>query len=176
MVPLMVTLFISAMVVANLAIAHFGAWATPFVAFVLVGFSLVSRDLLHDSWQRRRNFTWRMGSMIVVAGALAWAINPAAGRVAVASAVALVTSGIAETVTFTRLVDRPWMIRSNGSNVPGSVVDTVAFFAVAFGLSWALVPVMLTQIATKIGGGVVWSLVLRWTVHPDRRRARTAAV
>ena len=172
MTALIAALFVAVMVAANLLIAALGPWATPFVAFVFVGLSMVSRDYLHDGWRHRGGFVVRMGGIIVLAGVLAWAINPAAGRVAVASAAALVVSAAAETLVFDRLYDRPWLVRSNGSNLPGALVDSVVFIGVAFGLSWAVVGVMAAQTAAKLAGGVVWSLVARSTINPDRRRAQ----
>ena len=162
--------FVSVMVAANLTVAHLGPWASPVIAFFFVGVSMVSRDVLHDSWHGRSDFVLRMGAMIGAAGLLAWAINPAAGRIAIASALALVASAAVETATFSRLIHRPWMVRSNGSNLPGSIVDTVVFTTVAFGVGWPIVAVMLAQGGMKVAGGFVWSLSL----NPWRGRVAPA--
>ena len=167
---LAVTTFITVMVAANLTVAHLGPWASPVIAFFFVGVSMVARDVLHDSWHGRTHFVARMGAMTGLAGVLAWAINPAAGRIAVASALALVASAVVETVTFSRLIHRPWMVRSNGSNLPGSIVDTVVFTTVAFGVGWPIVAVMVAQGGMKVAGGFVWSLSL----NPWRGRVAPA--
>jgi len=166
--------FVTAMVVANLSAAYFGPWASPVNSFFLVGISMVSRDYLHDAWHLRGNFITRMGSMIALAGIVAVIFNPSAGRIAIASATALVVSALAETVVFHRLRNRVWLLRSNGSNVPGALIDTIVFTSVAFGVSWEIVAVMLTQGTVKIVGGALWSVLFKHTINPDARRAAAA--
>jgi queuosine precursor transporter len=157
---LAVILFIAAMAVANLLVAWFGPWISPINAFVFVGLSMVTRDIVHDAWWESGRFVPRMGAMIATAGLIAWAVDASAGRIAVASATALVGSAAVETATFQGLIRRTWLVRSNGSNVPGAAVDTVVFVTVAFGLSWELAAVMALQFTAKVAGGAVWSVVL----------------
>ena len=158
----MIVLFVASMAAANLLVAWLGPWFSPVNAFFLVGLSMVARDRLHDRW--RELGTWhfygRMMGVISVAGFAAWVVNPAAGRIAVASATALVASALAETLVFDRLADRPWLVRSNGSNLPGSLVDTVVFTSVAFGISSTTLAVMVVQAGTKLAGGALFSLLL----------------
>lgn len=177
-----VVLFITVMAVANLVIATFGPWLLPVTAFVSVGISMVARDYLHDVWSGQPGGFWlRMFSMVVAAGALAWLVDANAGLVAIASALALTGSAIVDTAAFAWLIRSRWLIRSNGSNIFGSLADSIIFPLVAFGVAgvggWqAFILLVLAQSATKAAGGLFWSLVIRWTLNPDKRRAQRAAM
>lgn len=175
---LVVALFITVMGGANLLIAAFGPWLLPVTAFVSVGMVLVSRDYLHDTWRTRGGAFWpRMLAMIAAAALLAFLVDPTSGRVGLASIAALISSTVTETVAFQTLFTRPWMIRSNGSNIVGALVDSTVFPLVAFGLGGVdgLLLLILTQTATKTLGGLFWSSLFRVTLKPDERRARQAA-
>ena len=175
MTKLTVAIFITVMATANLLVAQLGPWITPFNAFVLVGLSMVSRDVLHQKWHDDATFYPKMFGMIAAAGLAAWAVNPAAGRIAIASATALTVSALAETATFQRLINRRWMVRSNGSNLPGAIVDTVVFTTVAFGFAWGLLAVMAAQAGMKIAGGLFWSALLNPRMSRQADPERTAA-
>lgn len=173
----LVTAFVLAMAGANLAIALIGPWLLPVTAFVSVGIVLVSRDYLHDVWLDRwgGGFWPRMLAMIVAAAVIAFAVDQSAARVAVASVAALTGSALVETAVFQMVVKRGWMTRSNTSNLAGAFADSFIFPIVAFGfgMGWrALVLLVLSQAAAKIAGGLFWSAVARFTLNPDRRRAR----
>lgn len=149
--------YLSAIVVANLLAATYGPAVTVPVAFVFVGFDLVARDRLHDRWTSHR---WpKMLALIAVGGALSFLVNGAAGPIAVASTVAFAAASLADTLVYAALEDRGWMTRANGSNVAASAVDSILFPTLAFG---AFLPiVVLGQFVAKVGGGALWSLVLR---------------
>ena len=57
------------------------------------------------------------------------------------------------------LIRKPWLIKSNGSNLASSAVDSLAFPLIAFG---AFMPmVVLGQFAAKVFGGAIWAWMLR---------------
>jgi queuosine precursor transporter len=147
--------YILVLVGANLLVAHFGPMITPLLGFMLIGFDLSLRDWLH-----LRISAWQMAGLIGVAGLLTYALNPAAGMIAVASSVAFTTAAVADWATFSRLTGS-WMRRANGSNVVGAAVDSLLFPAIAFGLSPAIVPIIAGQFAAKTLGGAMWAYLLR---------------
>lgn len=156
-------IFVAAIAAANLLVAHFGPWFSPVNAFVLIGLDLSLRDWLHDRW---RHQLWRMGALIAVAGALSFLLNPASGRIAVASTAAFVLAGTADALAYHRLIDLSWMKRANGSNAVGAVVDSVVFPLIAFGLFPGLLGVMALQWAAKTAGGAIWAAALNpWRTH-----------
>lgn len=148
-------IWLAALVAANLLITALGAAAAPFVAFVLIGLDLTLRDRLHDAWQGRQ-LPLRMGLLIGAGAGLSWAINPAAGWVGVASAVAFAAAAGVDGLVYAGLRDRPWTVRANVSNVAGAIVDSVLFL----GLIGAMGPLVLVQIAAKVAGGAVWAALL----------------
>lgn len=151
-------IFISALVAANLLVAYFGPWFSIFNSFLLIGLDLSIRDKLHDSW-KNKHLPIKMGGLILVASVVSYLLNPATGMIAIASFVAFTLSMIADSLAYHYLANKPWFVRSNGSNLVGAGVDSIAFPTIAFG---GLMPeIVALQFVSKVGGGFVWSLLLR---------------
>lgn len=149
MLYLAIAIYAAAMTVANLTIAAFGPWVSPINAFVLIGLDLALRDWLHV-----RLNAWQMGTLIAATGALTFALNPAAGAIAVASSVAFTAAALVDWGVFARLRGS-WTLRANGSNIAGAAVDSLVFPTLAFGV---LMPhIVLLQFAAKVAGGAVWT-------------------
>jgi uncharacterized PurR-regulated membrane protein YhhQ (DUF165 family) len=151
MIATAVLVYAAAMILANLSVATFGPSVTPVNAFVLIGLDLTMRDWLHV-----RIKPWQMAALIAITGGLTYALNPAAGKIAVASACAFSAAALVDWATFTRLRGS-WMYRANGSNVAGAAVDSLIFPTLAFG---ALMPqIVLAQFMAKIAGGAIWTWI-----------------
>lgn len=147
-----ILIYASAMILANLSIATFGPAISPVNAFVLIGLDLALRDWLHV----RLKF-WQMLALILVSGALSYALNPAAGQIAVASAVAFCAAAVVDWATFAKLRGS-WIYRANGSNVAGAAVDSLVFPTIAFGV---LMPqIVLAQFVAKVVGGAIWAYII----------------
>lgn len=155
---MLIVMYLGAIVAANLTVAWLGPWVTPLTAFAFIGLDLVARDGLHDRWAGP-GLWWRMLGLIAAGSALSWALSGAAGRIALASLVAFAGAGVVDAVGYHLLRRRARLVRMNGSNVPAAFVDSLLFPSLAFG-AW-LPLVVLGQFAAKVGGGFVWSLVLR---------------
>jgi queuosine precursor transporter len=156
---MLIAAYIAAMVTANLLVWWLGPWSSPFIAFVLIGLDLTLRDVMHDRLNR-----WQMLAVVLTGGALTWLLNPSAANIAIASATAFSVSALADWTAYTLLRNRPWLVRSNGSNVVGSAVDSVIFPLMAFGtgMGWPkLLSIIATQFACKVGGGAVWAWLIR---------------
>ncbi len=151
MIATAVLVYATAMILANLSVATFGPSVTPVNAFVLIGLDLTMRDWLHV-----RIKPWQMAALIALTGLLTYALNPAAGKIAVASACAFSAAALVDWATFTRLRGS-WVYRANGSNVAGAAVDSLIFPTLAFG---ALMPqIVLAQFLAKIAGGAIWTWI-----------------
>lgn len=149
--------YLSAMVLANLSVATFGPAISPLNAFLLIGLDLSLRDHLHDRWQR--NHLWpRMFALIAAAGLISWMLNPASGRIAVASVVAFTAAGLIDALVYHLLRRKPYLARANGSNVVAAGVDSLLFPTIAFGSF--LPAIVLLQFVAKVAGGFIWSLLL----------------
>lgn len=152
-----ITIYAAAMTLANLSVAAFGPWVSPINAFVLIGLDLALRDWLHV-----RLKVWQMGALIASTGALTFVLNPAAGQIAVASAVAFTAAALVDWSAFARLRGS-WLFRANGSNVAGAAVDSLVFPTLAFG---ALMPhIVALQFVAKVAGGALWAWALRGVRH-----------
>jgi len=141
-----------AMVAANLLVATFGPAISPINAFLLIGLDLTLRDWLHV-----RLKTWQMGGLILGTGALTYLLNPAAGMIAVASAVSFLVATLVDWAVFVKTTGS-WIKRANVSNTAGAAVDSLLFPTIAFG---ALMPeIVALQFVAKVSGGAIWSYVL----------------
>lgn len=149
-------LYLSAIVLANLSVAHFGPSSTVFNAFAFIGLTLSARDRLHDAWGHRvgRN----MFLLIVVGGLISYAFNAGAGRIALASVAAFALSETLDAVLYHAARRWPYLARSNFSNLFGAGVDSVVFPILAFG-GFPLA-IIFGQFVAKVLGGFMWSLVL----------------
>lgn len=151
--PLAVLAYAAAMLLANLSAAHFGPAITPVNALLLIGLDLALRDWLH---MRLRPL--QMLLLIVATGAMTYLMNPAAQQIAVASAVAFTAAATVDWMIFSALQNRPWLHRSNLSNVGAAAVDSVLFPLIAWG---AFMPaVSAGQFVAKVVGGGLWALLL----------------
>lgn len=147
-----IAIYGSAMILANLLVAAFGPAISPINAFVLIGLDLALRDWLHI-----RLKTWQMLALILATGILTYFLNPAAGKIAIASACAFTAAAVVDWVTFFKL-NGSWLFRANGSNIAGAAIDSLLFPTLAFG---ALMPhIVVMQFIAKVAGGSLWAYIL----------------
>lgn len=147
-----IVIYAAVLVGANLLVATFGPAVTPINAFLFIGLDLALRDWLHT----RLKF-WQMGLLIAATGVATFVLNPAAGQIAIASAVAFAASALVDWLVFS-VAPGSWTKRANISNVAGAAVDSLLFPTIAFG---AIMPeIVAGQFAAKILGGAlfVWLL------------------
>lgn len=163
---LAISVYALAMTAANLSVAAFGPAISPLNAFLFIGLDLVLRDWLHV-----RLKLWQMGTLIASTGLLTYLLNPASGKIAIASAVAFTTAAIVDWFVFARLKGS-WVKRANGSNVVGAAVDSIIFPTLAFDV---LMPhIILFQFAAKVFGGFLWSLILKNNLGESNEQTRPA--
>ncbi len=147
-------IYIAAICAANFSVHTFGPVVTPLNAFLFIGLDFVIRDKLHD-----RIGIQKMMVLIVIAGAISFAMNPATDMIAIASVVAFALAAVTDAGAYQCLIRKPWLVKSNVSNVTSSAVDSIVFPLIAFG---AFMPwIVLGQFAAKVFGGAVWSWLLR---------------
>lgn len=155
MMILAIAMYVASMLLANLTVAQFGPVVTPINAFLLIGLDLALRDWLHV-----RLKPWQMGALIAGTSALTYAMNPAAGQIALASAVSFAVAALADWLVFVRMPGS-WFRRSVSSNVAGAAVDSLLFPTLAFGA--LLPPIVVAQFVAKVIGGAVWAWLLSRT-------------
>jgi uncharacterized PurR-regulated membrane protein YhhQ (DUF165 family) len=105
-----------------------------------------------------------MGGLIIGTGLITYALNPASGMIAVASAVSFLAASIVDWSIFVKTTGT-WIKRANISNIAGSAVDSLLFPTIAFG---ALMPeIVAFQFIAKVCGGAVWSYILEKKFNHD---------
>jgi queuosine precursor transporter len=145
-----ILIYAIALTLANLSITHFGPASIPVNAFFLIGLDLALRN-----WIALKINARQMLSLIAVAAAMSWALNPESGRIAAASFGAFSLSALVDWATF-RTVRGAWLRRCLGGVTAGAAVDSLAFPLLA-GFSLAYAPGLF---AAKVAGGALWAWML----------------
>jgi len=153
----LIGVYLVAIIIANLLVAHFGTNAVLPIGFFLIGLDLTTRDSLHEMW--RKHLWLKMALLICVGSTLSWLLNKDAGQVALASFVAFLSAGIVDTLSYHILRKRTFLIKVNGSNIFSSFADSSIFLTIAFGSFMPLL--ILAQFGVKVCGGFMWSLLLK---------------
>jgi hypothetical protein len=154
----LVSLYVGALVAANLTVAHFGPIVSPIIGFLFIGLDLSLRDSLHDRWVGN-GLAWKMLGMFAVAGGLSYVLNPASAQIAIASVVAFLCAAVVDTFAYGWLRSKGFLVRANGSNAAGALVDSIVFPTLAFGV--VMPEIMALQFLAKTSGGFLWSLALQ---------------
>lgn len=154
----LIALYLAAIVAANLLVVTLGPQIAVLNAFLFIGLDLTTRDALHEAW-RGPGLAWKMAVIIAAGSILSYALNRDAGQIALASFVAFGASASLDAATYALLGDRAYLIKVNGSNIVGALVDSIIFPALAFGLPLAW-PIVAGLFVAKVIGGAVWSIVL----------------
>lgn len=146
-------IYIAAITLANLSVAHFGPSVTPINAFIFIGLDLALRNYLAITYPPRK-----MLGLIAVAGGASYLLNPASGMIAVASMIAFTTAALVDWLTF-RTVVGAWFKRCMAGVSAGALVDSIVFPTLAFGV---LMPeIVAMQFTAKVVGGAVWAYVMQ---------------
>ena len=153
-----VTMYLVAIVLANLTVAAFGPRMVIVNAFLFIGLDITARDRLHEAWHRNR-LVLKMALLVVTGSLLSWAINKDARQIAMASAVAFGLAAITDTIVYSLLYSKEWFTKVNGSNIASAIVDSIVFPTLAFGGFMPLIT--LGQAVAKIAGGGLWALILK---------------
>jgi len=160
MIYLLIGLYLSAIVLANLSIVVIGPQMAIWNAFILISLDLTARDTLHEHWRGRQLWP-KMLTLIATGSILSWWLNADAGRVALASFSAFGSAGLSDAAMYQVLGERSRLVKMNGSNVVSAALDTVVFVLVA-GLPLWIIP---AQYLAKIVGGLFWSMALEGIRH-----------
>lgn len=154
---LVITSYLSAIVLANYLITVFGQAALPWVAFSLIPFDLIARDLMQDRWQGERVFR-KMVWLIFAGAVISWTTGTGSLKINIASLSAFIIAGAIDALTYQWMIRRGRVFRINAATLTAAITDSIIFVTIAFSaINWRLV---CLQIAMKLAGGLVWSLLL----------------
>ena len=99
-----------------------------------------------------------MLALICGGSAITIALNWNALDIALASATAFLLAGVGDALVYSKLKGESFLIRSNGSNIAGSAIDSIVFPTMAFGIF--MPEIIVAQFCAKLAGGGIWSWVL----------------
>ena len=154
---MIVLAYLVAIVLANLSVVYFGKWITVFNAFLFIGLTLTTRDSLHEAWKNDK-LALKMGLLILSGSLLSYLLNRDSARIAIASFVAFVLTGLVDTLVYQLAINKKRIVKINLSNVFSAGVDSVAFPTIAFG---EFLPLIIAgQFIAKTVGGFLWSIIL----------------
>lgn len=159
--------YFSAIVFANLSIAYFGVWVSPINSFLFIGLDLSLRDYLHQKWKGKHLFRKMLG-LIIGAGMVSYLLNPASSQIAIASVIAFTASGFVNTIFYQLFIKKPFLQKSNFSNIPAAATDSFLFPLIAFGSFMPIIVIL--QFFTKVCGGLIWSLLLNKLINKSKRQ------
>lgn len=163
---ILILIYLSTAVGANLTLAAVGPWAMPIIALLFIGLDMTLRDLLHARWEK--NYLWSRMLLLILGGSiLSWLINPSSERICLASGMAFISSGIVDALIYSLLPRRKWFLRANGSNLGSSAIDSLTFSLLAFdSIKW--IPCSLSFLAKVIGGLLVSILAVKVAYYVNR--------
>lgn len=155
---LLIGMYLTAIIAANLSVAAFGPAISIANAFVFIALDLTSRDRLHEAWHHN-GLVWKMAALIATGSAFSYLLNRGAGPIALASFVAFAASATLDTLVYSILGTKSYALKVNGSNIVSAAADSLLFPLLAFGLP-LLWPIVIGQFAAKVIGGALWAWVL----------------
>lgn len=154
----LVSVYLFAIVLANITVAYFGPAFSIINAFILIGLDLTTRDMLHELW--KNNKLWlKMFGLILLGGIISFILNRNTLNIAIASCIAFAAAGTIDAISYQILHKKNYLVKVNGSNVFSGLADSIIFPTLAFGVFMPLI--ILGQFAAKVFGGFLWSLALK---------------
>lgn len=159
--------FVVAIVLANYVTTRYGfigvgVGLTATAGTYFAGLALGLRDVLHETLGR-----WGVVVVILVGAVVSFAVADA--RIALASAVAVLLSELADMAVYSPLRKRAWAAAVLLSNTVGAFVDTVVFLWIAGFFAWSAV-------SGQMVGKVVWATLIPLGLIYAVRSARTRTV
>lgn len=192
--PPFIAAYLVAIVLANLAVtlapAEWRAAVVTLNSLLLIALDLTAGDRLHEAWRwremdirvtRPQFAIWvtlsgtialplRFGLLIAAGSLLSYALNGAAGPVALVSCVAFALSATSDRLIYGALYRYGWYARVNGSNIVSALADSTTFLGglALFGLlPWSSVPILVAaQWMAKVAGGAFWSVMFKRRLAP----------
>ena len=163
----MVTLYLCAVVLANVTVYVFGPAAAVVNAFLFIGLDLTTRDALHERWDGRGLWP-KMGALVLTGSVVSVLLCPGSEMVAVASGISFGVAGAVDAIVYTLAHDKPWFRRVMWSNTASAITDSLIFPTLAFGvfMPW----VSLCQAIAKLTGGTLWAYILVWWRQNESKR------
>jgi queuosine precursor transporter len=154
---LLISLYLSSVVAANLLTAWLGPGISILNAFLFIGLDITTRDKLHEKWHGN-HLTLKMLLLILSGSIISVLLNRNSMRIAIASTAAFTVAALVDFIVYSKLFHRSKFVKINSSNLFSSAADSIIFPLIAFG--WPLLwLISLGQFIAKVFGGFIWMYV-----------------
>jgi len=154
---LVIFLYLSSIVCANLLVKYLGAYGLWFSSFFLIPFDFVTRCLLHEKWNGLK-LILRLFAITSIACGLTYALNVDAKLIAFASISGFTSAQLVAGIFYQFSKKKSWFFKVNMSDLVAIIADSIVFQIVAFGHEdWT---VTSGQVAIKFTGGLLWYYIL----------------
>lgn len=154
---ILITLYLTALVAANLIVKHFGASGLWFASAFLIPFDYFTRCILHETLKGFK-LVMVLILLTLVSSFITVVINYEAMEIALASVAGITSVQIVAGLIYQAFKQRSYLFKVNVSDAVAATVDSLVFQFIAFGVfDWTIT---VGQIAIKIIGGLFWYFVI----------------
>lgn len=157
MQALKISVYLCAFILSNFLVLKLGSVGLIFTALFLIPFDFVMRCIFHETWKGFELIT-KMILLVIAAGFITYLINYETKQIAFASIIGFTGAQITAGMFYQLAIKKSYLIKVNGSDAVGILIDSALFQMVAFGLiDWKI---FVSQFSLKILGGLFWYWII----------------
>lgn len=149
--------YIGAAVLSNFIVLRYAQYGLIITALFIVPFDFVIRAYFHETWRGWQLF-FRLSVLILSASLITFALNHKTMMIAIASFCAFLLAHTSASAFYQLMRKHTYLIKVNGSDIIGAVVDSTVFQLIAFGALSSTISV--TQVLLKVLGGFLWYWII----------------
>lgn len=152
-----ISIYLVAFILSNFIVLHFGSRGLIFTALFLIPFDFVMRCIFHETW-KGKELIIKLGSLVLLASLITFLINQNSLNIAMASSFGFIAAQIFAGLFYQITINKSFLIKVNGSDAIGILIDSIVFQLIAFGIiNWEI---FMSQFILKICGGLFWYWVI----------------
>lgn len=152
-----ISLYLIAFVLSNFIVLWYGSKGLIFTAIFLIPFDFVLRCLFHETW-KGKELILKLGTLVLTASVITFIINKDALNIALASSFGFIFAQIFAGIFYQYFIKSSYLIKVNGSDAIGILVDSLVFQFIAF--SVILPEITISQFLLKLTGGLFWYWII----------------
>lgn len=142
---------------SNFIVLWYGSKGLIFTAIFLIPFDFVLRCLFHETW-KGKELILKLGTLVLTASVITFIINKDALNIALASSFGFIFAQIFAGIFYQYFIKSSYLIKVNGSDAIGILVDSLVFQFIAF--SVILPEITISQFLLKLTGGLFWYWII----------------
>lgn len=154
---LKISLYLSAFIFSNFIVLWFGQTGLIFTALFLIPFDFVMRCIFHETW-KGKELIIKLGSLVLASSVITYLINSETKSIALGSAFGFIAAQIFAGIFYQLFIKKAYLIKVNGSDAVGIMVDSIIFQLIAF--NSINIFITFSQFSMKLIGGLLWYWIL----------------